>query len=98
MEASHPVRLLIRHLLTCGLYALGRCGEPRSNPSSWLQGRAARNLHGGKYQPVCGTNPAGMRVTYSNASLARIAQATNVTRANALYHAERCRPGARSGR
>ena len=31
------------------------------------------------YQPVCGTNPGGMRVTYSNACFARIARATNVT-------------------
>ncbi len=31
------------------------------------------------YQPVCGTNPNGMRVTYSNACFARAAQATNVT-------------------
>ena len=31
------------------------------------------------YQPVCGTNPAGMRVTYSNACFARVAKATNVT-------------------
>jgi hypothetical protein len=31
------------------------------------------------YQPVCGTNPGGMRVTYSNACFARAAQATNVT-------------------
>ena len=31
------------------------------------------------YQPVCGTNSSGMRVTYSNACFARAAQATNVT-------------------
>jgi hypothetical protein len=31
------------------------------------------------YQPVCGTNPAGMRTTYSNACFARVARATNVT-------------------
>jgi hypothetical protein len=31
------------------------------------------------FQPVCGTNPAGMRVTYSNACFARAARATNVT-------------------
>jgi hypothetical protein len=31
------------------------------------------------YQPVCGTNPAGMRVTYSNTCFARVAKATNVT-------------------
>jgi hypothetical protein len=31
------------------------------------------------YQPVCGTNPGGMRVTYSNACFARAAMATNVT-------------------
>jgi hypothetical protein len=31
------------------------------------------------YQPVCGTNPSGMRTTYSNACFARIARATNVT-------------------
>jgi hypothetical protein len=31
------------------------------------------------YLPVCGTNPGGMRVTYSNACFARAARATNVT-------------------
>jgi hypothetical protein len=30
------------------------------------------------YQPVCGTDPNGMRKTYSNACFARIAKATNV--------------------
>ena len=28
------------------------------------------------YQPVCGTNQGGMRVTYSNACFARVAKAT----------------------
>jgi hypothetical protein len=31
------------------------------------------------YQPVCGTDPNGMRKTYSNACFARIAKATDVT-------------------
>ena len=31
------------------------------------------------YQPVCGTDQNGRRVTYSNACFARIAKATNVT-------------------
>jgi hypothetical protein len=31
------------------------------------------------YQPVCGTDPGGKRVTYSNACFARVAKATNVT-------------------
>ena len=31
------------------------------------------------YQPVCGTNPSGTRITYSNACFARAAMATNVT-------------------
>jgi hypothetical protein len=31
------------------------------------------------YQPVCGTDPGGMRKTYSNACFARMAKATNVT-------------------
>jgi hypothetical protein len=30
------------------------------------------------YQPVCGTSPSGMRVTYSNACFARVAKATDV--------------------
>jgi hypothetical protein len=30
------------------------------------------------YQPVCGTNKQGKRVTYSNACVARVADATNV--------------------
>jgi hypothetical protein len=31
------------------------------------------------YQPVCGTNQSGMRVTYSNACFARAGKATNVS-------------------
>jgi Kazal-type serine protease inhibitor-like protein len=31
------------------------------------------------YQPVCGTDPGGKRVTYSNACFARVAKATNVS-------------------
>jgi len=31
------------------------------------------------YQPVCGTDPADKRVTYSNDCFARAAKATNVT-------------------
>jgi Kazal-type serine protease inhibitor domain len=31
------------------------------------------------YQPVCGTDATGNRVTYPNACFARIARATNVT-------------------
>ena len=31
------------------------------------------------YQPVCGTDPAGKRGTYSNDCFARVAKATNVT-------------------
>jgi hypothetical protein len=30
------------------------------------------------YQPVCGTDPNGMRKTYSNACFARVAKATGV--------------------
>jgi hypothetical protein len=31
------------------------------------------------YQPVCGTDQNGQRVTYSNACFARVAKATNVS-------------------
>jgi hypothetical protein len=31
------------------------------------------------YQPVCGTDPGGRRVTYSNACFARAAKASDVT-------------------
>ncbi len=31
------------------------------------------------YQPVCGTDATGKRVTYSNDCFARVAKATNVT-------------------
>ena len=31
------------------------------------------------YQPVCGTDQTGKRVTYSNACFSRVAKATNVT-------------------
>jgi len=31
------------------------------------------------YQPVCGTDQNGQRVTYSNACFGRVAKATNIT-------------------
>jgi len=31
------------------------------------------------YQPVCGTDASGKRITYSNACFARVAKATDVT-------------------
>ena len=64
-------------ILTCGL-ALAANAAGRDRPIILAQG-AQPEICTEVYQPVCGTNPAGMRVTYSNACFARVAKATNVT-------------------
>jgi hypothetical protein len=64
-------------ILTCGL-ALSADAASRNRTIILVQGTPPE-ICTEIYQPVCGTNPAGMRVTYFNACFARIAQATNVT-------------------
>jgi hypothetical protein len=63
-------------IVTCGL-VLSADAASRNRTIILAQG-APPEICTENYQPVCGTNPAGMRVTYSNACFARIAQATNV--------------------
>jgi hypothetical protein len=63
-------------IVTLGL-ALAANAADRNRPLILAQG-APPEICTENYQPVCGTNPAGMRVTYSNACFARVAKATNV--------------------
>jgi hypothetical protein len=64
-------------IVTCGL-ALSADAAGRNRAIILAQG-APPEICTEVYQPVCGTNPGGMRVTYSNACFARVARATNVT-------------------
>jgi hypothetical protein len=64
-------------ILTCGL-ALSADAASRDRTIILAQG-APPEICTEVYQPVCGTNAAGMRVTYSNACFARVAKAANVT-------------------
>ena len=63
-------------IVTCGLALSANAAS--KGPIILAQG-APPQVCTEVYQPVCGTNPGGMRVTYSNACFARAAQATNVT-------------------
>jgi hypothetical protein len=64
-------------IVTMGLAVSAQAAD-RSRPIILAQG-APPEICTEVYQPVCGTNPAGMRVTYSNTCFARVAKATNVT-------------------
>jgi Kazal-type serine protease inhibitor domain len=64
-------------IVTFGLAVSAHAADP-NRPIVLAQG-APPEICAEIYQPVCGTNPAGMRVTYSNACFARVAKATNVS-------------------
>jgi hypothetical protein len=64
-------------IVTFGL-AVSAYAANRNRPVILAQG-APPEICTEVYQPVCGTNPAGMRVTYSNACFARAGKATNVS-------------------
>jgi hypothetical protein len=70
-------RLISFLIVTFGL-AVGAQAAGQSRSIILAQG-APPEICSEIYQPVCGTNPAGMRVTYSNACFARVAKATNVS-------------------
>jgi hypothetical protein len=69
-------RLISFLIVTLGL-AVGAQAAGYSRPIILAQG--APEICTEVYQPVCGTNPAGMRITYSNACFARAARAPNVS-------------------
>jgi hypothetical protein len=80
---QHPIRFVgPLVIVTLGL-ALSAQAASRDRAIILAQGALAQGappeICTEVYQPVCGTNPAGMRVTYSNACFARVAKATNVT-------------------
>ena len=75
---KRPVRFLgSLVIVTLGL-AVSANAADRNRPFILAQG-APPEICTEIYQPVCATNPGGMRVTYSNACFARVAKATNVT-------------------
>jgi hypothetical protein len=75
---KRPIRFVgSLFIVTFGL-ALSAHAANRNRPIILAQG-APPEICTEIYQPVCGTNPGGMRVTYSNACFARVAKATNVT-------------------
>ena len=71
-------RLVSFLVLTVGL-TLCTQAEAASQARPVIVAQGAPQVCAEIYQPVCGTNPSGMRVTYSNACFARAATATNVT-------------------
>ena len=79
MQRSIPfVGLLAICIATFGLAHTADAAS-RDRAIILAQGAPAPEVCMELYQPVCGTNPAGMRVTYSNACFARVAKATNVS-------------------
>jgi Kazal-type serine protease inhibitor domain len=71
-------RLVSFLVLTVGLAVCAQ-GAAASQGRPIILAQGAPQVCTDVYQPVCGTNPSGMRVTYSNACFARAAMATNVT-------------------
>jgi Kazal-type serine protease inhibitor domain len=69
-------RLVLFLIVTFGLVV---CAQAASRSRIILAQAAPPEVCAEIYQPVCGTNPAGMRVTYSNTCFARAAKTTNVT-------------------
>ena len=70
-------RLISFLIVTFGLAVCAQAASP--NRSIILAQGAPPEVCAEIFQPVCGTNAGGMRVTYSNACFARVARATNVT-------------------
>ena len=74
------MRYLIPALIT--IITLSAASAERLNgqarPTTVAQG-SAPEICTQLYQPVCGTDPSGKRMTYSNACFARLAKATNIT-------------------
>jgi hypothetical protein len=71
------LRLVSFLVLAVGLAVCTQAAASQARPVILAQ--TAPQVCTDVYQPVCGTNPSGMRVTYSNACFARAAMATNVT-------------------
>ena len=74
-------RLISFLIVTCGVtLGLAAAAQAAGHSRSIILAQGASpEVRTEIYQPVCGTNPAGMRFTYSNACFARAARATNVT-------------------
>ena len=75
---QRPIRLVGSLVIVTLGFAVSAQAASRNRAIILAQG-APPEICTEVYQPVCGTNPAGMRVTYSNACFARVAKATNVT-------------------
>jgi hypothetical protein len=77
LKEENSMKRLISFLIVP--LGLSVCAQAASPKSIILAQGAPPQVCTEIYQPVCGTNVGGMRVTYSNACFARAAQATNVT-------------------
>jgi hypothetical protein len=75
---QRPIRFVGSLVIAAFGLAVFAHAADRNRPIILVQG-APPEICTEIYQPVCGTNPGGMRVTYSNACFARVAKATNVT-------------------
>jgi hypothetical protein len=73
-------RLILAFGLTLGTAYAGPVDQHRPMLAQATPGQGATpEICTEVYQPVCGTNPSGVRTTYSNVCFARAARATNVT-------------------
>jgi adenine/guanine phosphoribosyltransferase-like PRPP-binding protein len=71
-----PPAFLVAVMMTAGLLPAAHAAS-RNGPV--IPAQAAPEVCTEVYQPVCGTDANGKRVTYSNACFARVAKATGVT-------------------
>jgi hypothetical protein len=79
IDGEQAMNVLGRCLLG---FALGGCANvvhAADGRTPVIRAEATPEVCTEVYQPVCGTDANGRRVTYSNACFARMAKATNVT-------------------
>jgi len=60
-------------------FALAHCANAAARNGPTTLAQTTPEVCTEVYQPVCGTDPNGKRVTYSNACFARVAKAADVT-------------------
>ena len=78
LTQDHPMKLLVAFGALLSTISLALADDAASSNRRNLFAQAPQ-VCTQVYQPVCGTDPAGKRVTYSNDCFARAAKATNVT-------------------
>ena len=75
---DHPMKLLVAFGALLATISLALAGDAENSNRRNLLAQAPQ-VCTQVYQPVCGTDPAGKRMTYANDCFARAAKATNVT-------------------